>query len=227
MADDFDELPPHLRVVRDGDEEAVAEFNLRNQAADGFGWDPPDGYVDAAPDLGLPPFGSDDFTVWLDGPQPDRKTRLEDWKWWMKCRQKRSGKMGGRPVQAKPTDVKAADVIAKATDKAAEALADEMVKAAKLLEPFKAAAVAKLVSMMDSKDGNDRRFAVKTILEITDGKPAQTVIERQDGPRVIRYETTALMPELPTFVPGAGVDSPGDEISRAMAPLEDDDEPQA
>ncbi len=193
------------------DDNVIDLFNAIGEQPE---WEPPDGYHDAAVELGLPTFGSDDFNVWLNGSAPGRegKGRSAEWSWWMKCRQARSGKKGGRPPA--PPAVTPEEVMERALEIAAGQVADEMVKAAKLLEPYKAAAVAVLASMLHSKDSSEKKFAVKTILEMTDGKPAQTVIEKQDGPRIIRYETVALHGILPAaFVPGAGIDSPGDRAA--------------
>lgn len=206
--------------MSDEDDKVIDLFNRTPDVDATAEWEPPDGYDEVALAHGMPRFGTDDFTAWLDGPQPERAGpgRSEEWKWWMKCRQARTGRKGGRP---KKVEVDEKEVVALATQQAADKLTAELVTAATLAMPHRAKAVTALVNMLESKDEGKRLQAAKLLLEITDGKPAATLIERQDGPKVIEYRTVALMAEVAPFRLGAGVDSPGDAIATALEPLDE------
>ena len=169
----------------------------------------------AVPDVELPDELrelADEFP--FDGPPPPSRHPM--WAKWMGHRRRLTGRLGGRPPKAKAVDEMTATIVAAAEEIAALELADKLVVAATLAQPHRAKAIAVLVVQMDSKDESIAQRAAIKLLEITDGKPAQTIIEKQDGITVIEYRTSALIPE---FVPGAGLESPGD----AAALAHDDD----
>lgn len=175
----------------------------------------------------LPKPGTQAYRTWSEGPSPDRKD--PSWKYWMQARraaQVIAGSVQGRPVGRKttrkplltPEEIKDA-----ALAMAAGKVAEDMLRASHMVAPHKAAAIAKTIEMLDSNDTREVQFAIKTILEYGDGKPSQTIInEGGDKPLVIRYETGVLS-TLPPFVPGAGIESPGDAL--ALAERDDDDSP--
>lgn len=114
-------------------------------------------------------------------------------------------KKGGRPKKVRLT---AEEV----REKALEMAAEELLAAQQLLQPHREAAIARLIGQIESTDENVAQRAIKLLLEITDGKPAQTIIEKQDGPKRIIFETAAFAPdygpvpesdEVADFVPGA------------------------
>lgn len=131
------------------------------------------------------------------------------WATWMAYRRKVTGKVGGRP--RKPV-VDAADVVEQALEHEAGELeqgetleqAAERLAAAKLAQPYRAAAVAKIAELMNSKDERVAQRAAERILDMTDGRPAPAREQEDTGPTEIIYRTEAI--RAGGFVPGLGLE---------------------
>lgn len=174
----------------------------------------------------LPDPGTAAFEEWRDGPAPPKGDST--WKFWMHARRARDVAAGapqgnqGSPRKRRPL-LTAEEIKERALELAAGKVAEDLLKASHLLAPLREDAVAMLALMLNGSDATNKRFAIKTILEFADGKPAQTIVnEGGDKPVRVVYETGVLSP-LPPFVPGAGIESPGDAIALADRDAPDGD----
>ena len=108
-------------------------------------------------------------------------------------------KKGGRPRKREPVTSE------EVRERAREESSCEQRSVRELLAPYRADAVSVLVSQLHARNENVAQRAARVLLEFTDGRPAQTIVEKQDAPKRIIFETAALLTDAaPTFVPGAG-----------------------